>query len=232
MHLLLGWRRAMRRKLSPIHLGVFLSLFWAVVSPPTASSQQLFQELGAFWIQASSDHPELPGPTGFGFASTWEFAEMYMARLSYHRFSEDTRKQGTVCDQYSQRINCRGEITETSTMLSGLRAAMLVAPDLGEQLRVGLGGGLSFNSLAADAVGAESGLEADLLAPNAGIIGFTALFTAAVTPLARVPVSFTGTFGLHWVNFSTCSGEDSPPYEPYCGMEAFKEIELGLVLAF
>jgi hypothetical protein len=108
----------------------------------------------------------------------------------------------------------------------------MVAPDLGEQLRLGLGGGFSFNSLAAEAVGVESGLQADLLAPNAGIIGFTALITAAVTPVTKVPLRFTGAFGLHWVNFSTCSGEDPPPYEPYCGMERFNEIELGLAFTF
>lgn len=216
-----------------------LSLFFGVplvlsvlLCPSPIASQQIFQELGGFWTSASSDHPELPGPSGFGFVSIWEFAERFMARVSYHRLSEDTRKEGTVCDQYSQRINCRAEITETSTTLSGLRTTLMVAPDLGEQLRLGLGGGLSFNSLAAEAVGAESGLDADLLAPNAGIIGFTALFTAAVTPVTKVPVSFTGSFGLHWVNFSTCSGEDLPPYEPYCGMEAFNEIELGLTYSF
>ena len=222
----------MRKNKVPILLGVFFSLSWALFSPAPLTSQQIFQELGVFWTRASSDHPELPGPSGFGAASTWEFAEMFMARLSFHKLSEDTRKEGTVCDQYSQRINCRGELTETATTLSGLRATLMVAPDLGEKLRLGLGGGLSFNSLAAEAVGVESGLEADLLAPNAGIIGFAALLTAAVTPVSRVPVSFTGSFGLHWVNFSTCSGEDSPPYEPYCGMDAFKEVELGLAYSF
>ena len=212
--------------------GGFLVLLSTVVWPSPLASQQIFQELGAFAIWASSDHPELPGPSGFGAAATWEFAEIFMARLAYHRLSEDTRKEGTVCDQYSQRINCRGEITETSSTLSGLRTTVMVVPPLGEQLRLGLGGGLSFNSLAAEAVGVESGLPADLLAPNAGIIGFTALLSAAVTPVMAVPVKLTGSFGLHWVNFSTCSGEDPPPYEPYCGMEAFKEIELGLSYAF
>ena len=215
-----------------IFFGVSLALLTAVTYPSPLTSQQIFQELGAFATWTSSDHEELPGPSGFGVAATWEFAEMFMARGSYHRVAEDLRKEGTVCDQYSQRINCRGEITETATTFSGLRTTLMVAPDLGEQLRLGLGGGLSFNSLAAEAVGVESGLEADLLAPNAGIIGFAALFTAAVTPVAKVPVMLTGAFGLHWVNFSTCSGEDPPPYEPYCGMEAFKEIELGLAYAF
>lgn len=204
----------------------------ALLYPSPLISQQIFQELGAFATWASSDHEELPGPSGFGAAATWEFARVLMARLSYHRISEDTRKEGTVCDQYSQRINCRGEITETSTTFSGLRTNLMVAPDLGEQLRLGLGGGLSFNSLAAEAVGVESGLQADLLSPNAGIIGFTVLFTAAVIPVSRVPLSFTGAFGLHWVNFSTCSGNDPPQYDPYCDMEKFQEIELGLAYTF
>jgi hypothetical protein len=217
---------------SSLFFGSYLVLLFAVTWPSPVASQQLFHELGAFATWASSDHPELPGPSGFGAAANWEFAEMFMARLAYHRLSEDTRKEGTVCDQYSQRINCRGELTETSSTLSGLRTTVMVVPPLGEQIRLGLGGGLSFNSLAAETVGVESGLPADLLAPNAGIIGFTALLSAAVMPVTAVPVKLMGSFGVHWVNFSTCSGEDPPPYEPYCGMEAFKEIEVGVSYAF
>jgi hypothetical protein len=108
----------------------------------------------------------------------------------------------------------------------------MVVPDLGEQLRLGLGGGVSFNSLAAKTVGVESGLPADLLAPNAGIIGFSGLITGSVTPVLSVPVKVTGSIGLHWVNFSTCSGNDPPQYDPYCEMELFKEIELGLSYGF
>ena len=86
----------------------FLSL-----APATAVSQQStpFHELGAFGIAAWSDHPELSNSRGFGAAAAWEFGGFFMARVSFHRISNDSRKEGVVCDQYSQRINCRPEIT-------------------------------------------------------------------------------------------------------------------------
>ena len=71
-------------------------------------------------------------------------------------------------------------------------------------------------------------MDADLLAPNAGIIGFTALVSAAVTPVPTIPVRFTGGFGMHWVTFNTCSGNDPPQHDPFCGTQNFREIELGL----
>ncbi|MFH1765880.1 MAG: hypothetical protein ABIF09_16960 [Gemmatimonadota bacterium] len=202
--------------------------------PTHLASQQpsLFQELGVFAISAQSNHSELPDPRGFGASASWEFAGWLMARLSYQRVSNDTRKVGVVCDQYSQRINCRPEMTETSAALSGLRGALTGALPLGERVRLGVGGGMSFNHLTARSVGVESGLDADLLAPNAGIIGLSALITAALSPFATIPVRLTGGFGVHWVNFNTCSGNDPPQYDPFCGMEPIKEIELGLSYAF
>ena len=97
---------------------------------------------------------------------------------------------------------------------------------------MGAGGGLSLNHLAIESVGIESDLQADLLAPNAGIVGFAALLTASVMPVSSVPVRLTGGFGVHWVNFDTCSANDPPQYDPFCGMDTVKEIELGLSYAF
>ncbi len=103
---------------------------------------------------------------------------------------------------------------------------------LGDQVRLGAGGGVSFNHVQTESVGTESGLEADLFPPNAGILGFVALISAAVTPVAKVPLRLTGGFGVHWVNFNTCPGSDPPPYDPYCGMDSLREIELGLSWVF
>jgi len=221
----------MKNKLGPFVLAVS-SLFLMGWTSLNAQQPSLFQELGVFAISARSDHVELPSPAGFGVASTWEFAGSLMARLSYHRVSEDTRKEGVVCDQYSQRINCRAEITDTSLDLSGLRGALMWAFPVGDRVRLGAGGGLSVNHLVAESIGTESGLEADLLAPNAGIIGFMALFTASVTPVSSVPVRLNGGFGVHWLNLDTCSRNDPPQYDPFCGMESLKEIELGLSYTF
>lgn len=205
-----------------------------LASPAPLASQQpgLFQELGVFAISGHSDHRELPDPTGFGAAATWELTGRLMARLSYHRFSQDTRKEGVVCDQYSQRINCRSEMTETNSDFSGLRGALMLRHLLGQRVRLGAGGGLSFNHLSTESVGTVSGLDADLLAPNAGIIGFTALASVAWIPLAALPVRITGGLGVHWVNFKTCSATEPPQYDPYCGMAPFREVEVGLSYAF
>jgi len=220
----------MRTAIMPLLvISTFLS---AGVTPVAAQQPSLFQELGVFAISARTNHKEFSSPRGFGASSSWEFAGRLMARVSYHRASEDSRKEGVVCDEYSSRINCRAEITDTSLTLSGLRGAVLWAIPLGDQLRLGAGGGLSFNHVTAESVGTVSGLDADMLAPNAGIIGFSTLITAALTPLSTVPVSLTGGFGVHWVNFNTCSGNQPPQYDPFCGMESFKEIELGLSYSF
>lgn len=207
-------------------------LFSIGLIPLSGQEPSLFQELGVFHITAHSDHVELPNPTGFGVSSSWEFVGSFMGRLSYHRVSNETRKEGVVCDNYSSRINCRADLTETSATLSGLRGILMWAVPLGEQVRLAAGGGLSFNHLVAEAVGTGTGLRADLLAPNAGIIGFSGLVTARVTPVSSIPVSINGGFGLHWVNFDTCSGNDPPQYDPFCEMEALREIELGLSYVF
>jgi hypothetical protein len=213
-------------------LFVISGLFFAGSAPLASQQPSLLQELGIIGISVQSDHKELPSPRGFGITTSWEFGGSFLTRLSFNRVSGDTRKDGIVCDQYALRINCRTEVTQTSVALSGLRAALMWAPPLWDRVRLGAGGGLSFNQLTTASVGTESGLEADLLAPNAGIIGFTALISAAVTPVSTLPVKLTGGFGVHWVDFSTCSGNDSPRYDPYCGMASFREIELGLSYVF
>ena len=211
---------------------VIPALLSAGPSPLSSQEPSLFQELGVFSISARSNNLELPSPRGFGVAATWEFLGSLMARLSYQRVSDETRKEGVVCDQYSQRINCRPEQTENAMTFSGLRWVLQWALPVGDQVRLGAGGGLSFNHISAESVGAESGKQADLLSPNAGIIGFSALLSAAVMPVPKVPVRLTGGFGLHWVNFDTCSANDPPQYSPFCGMETVREIELGLSYAF
>ncbi|MFC1660199.1 hypothetical protein ACFL3S_01870, partial [Gemmatimonadota bacterium] len=59
------------------------------------------QEVGAFFTAASSDHVELPGPVGFGASALMELAPEWLVRLSYHRTSEETQKEGVVCRNYS-----------------------------------------------------------------------------------------------------------------------------------
>jgi hypothetical protein len=214
-----------------------LLLALAALTPATtrtlmAQQPSLFQELGAFAISASSNHPEVPSPRGFGFASWWQFKRHLLGRLSYHRVSDKTVKDGVVCDQYSQRINCRPEVTDTDVRLSGLRATLLGTLVVKDRLRLGAGGGVSFNHIDTEAKGVVSGRIADLLAPNAGVIGFTTLVSATLHPFYSLPIRLSGGYGVHWVNFNTCSANDPPQYDPYCGREALTELEFGLSLVF
>ena len=211
---------------------VLLGLLPLGTNPVLCQETTLFQELGIFAISAHSEHPELESSRGFGFVTSWGVAGPFRVRLSFHRESDDTRKEGTVCDNYSQRINCRPEMTRTSTTLGGLRGLLMWAPSIGERVRLGVGGGPSFNHIDAESVGTESGLDADLLAPNAGILGISTVLSAYVAPLSKVPLRVLGAFGVHWVNFDTCSANEPPQYDPYCGMESFREVELGLSYAF
>jgi hypothetical protein len=212
-----------------------LCLFVAVLSlvPRGAHAQesQLFQEMGLFYTSISSDHVELPSPVGMGAFARWQIAPGWLVRLSYHRAKEHTEKIGIVCDQYSQRINCRPEPTETDVTFSGLRGSIARAVRLGRWAEVGLGGGISFNHVDPEAVDL-TGWHADMLVPHTGQIGYLAVLSATLAPFGRMPFLLVGGFNGHWLNFNGCSGEDPPQYDPFCGWATLKEVELGLSYVF
>lgn len=200
---------------------------------PSLSAQQpsLVHELAVFAVAAGSDHLELPSPRGFGAASLWELGGDWLARLSFQRMTEETTKRGTVCDLYAPRVGCRTEMTETSVTFSGLRGGILRGVDLGRGVRIAAGAGLSFNQIKAQSQGPQ-GARADLMAPNTGQIGYLGILSVMVAPLRRVPAGIVGSFTVHRVGFNSCSGEDPPQYDPFCGASSFREIELGLTYSF
>ncbi|MGW8266182.1 MAG: hypothetical protein ACWGSQ_07425 [Longimicrobiales bacterium] len=206
---------------------------WLLLPGATASAQQpgLFQELGLFFAATRSDHVELPSPVGIGAFARWQVADGWLLRLVYQRSKEETRKIGTVCDQYSQRINCRQEPTVTTVTFSGLRGSFARAFRVGPWAEISLGGGMSFNSVKPEAVDL-TGWMADMLVPNTGQIGYLASLSATLAPLRRTPVMLVGGYTHHWVNFNGCSGEDPPQYDPFCGWGILKEMELGLSYVF
>ncbi len=196
-----------------------------------AQTPTLFQELGVFYSATSSDHEELPSPVGFGVYSRWQLGRAWLVRLSYHRSKETTRKPGVVCDQYSQRINCRTEPTRTEVTFAGLRGTLSRAFRIGGIAEVGLGGGLSFNQLKPKARDL-TGWYADLLDPNTGQLGYLASLSLAVAPFPRLPLLLVGGYTGHFVNFNGCSGEDPPQYDPFCGWTTLKDIDIGVSVVF
>lgn len=213
----------------------FLLLLLALHSPlPEAGHAQdssLFQELGFFYTAIYSDHVELPGPMGVGAFARWQIAPGWLLRFSYHRTHEHTDKEGVVCDQYSQRINCRVEPTETDVTFAGARGILSRAVRLGRWFEIGVGGGLSFNQVKPEAVDL-TGWPADMLVPNTGQIGYLASVSATVAPPGRIPLLLVGGLTGHWLDFNGCSGSDPPQYDPFCGWSTLREIELGLSYAF
>lgn len=185
------------------------------------------QTLGATAVWASSPNAELPHPQGLGVFAQVDAAG-FGFRLSYVRYSDSTRKQGTVCQVYSPRIECGPEDVETLARLGGLRAVVLKTVSLGGLVEFGAGGGLSFNSLTATSVG-DSGRRADLLMPNTGQIGGHATATLSVTPVPGVPLRLVGSYALHWVKFRGCASlEDrTSGYAPFCGTDRFREVQVG-----
>jgi len=213
---------------------LFLALFGVNTLPSgglVAQESNLFQELGFFYTTMSSDHVELPSPMGFGAFARWQFGRNWLFRLSYHRATEHSEKTGIVCDQYSQRINCRPEPTVTDVTFSGTRGTFSRAIRVGGMAELGFGGGISFNHVDPEAVDL-TGWEADLLIPNTGQIGYLASFSATLAPLGRLPILLVGGFTNHWVEFNGCSGEDPPQYDPFCGWTILREVEVGLSYAF
>jgi hypothetical protein len=216
---------------------VLLSLLFLSAAPFTfpgrghTQESNLFQELGLFYTAISSDHVELPGPVGIGAFARWQIAPGWLVRLSYHRTYEHTNKEGVVCANYSQRINCRVEPTKTDVTFAGARGILSRAVRLGRWAEVGVGGGLSFNQVKPEAVDL-TGWRADMLIPNTGQIGYLASVSATVAPLGRIPILLVGGLTGHWLDFNGCSGTDPPQYDPFCGWSTLREIELGLSYAF
>lgn len=210
-----------------------LATILLVSCPRVTQAQQpkLFHELGGFFTSSSSHHPELPSLTGFGAFARWEFADRWLFRLSYHRSKDETRKIGTVCDQYSKRINCRLETTRTRVTFTGLRGAFSRAVGFSRWGELALGAGFSFNHVDPEAT-SLTGQPADLLVTHTGQIGYLANATLSVSPRRRIPVLLLAGVTGHWVKFRGCSGEDPPQYDPFCGWGRFREIELGLSYTF
>jgi hypothetical protein len=187
------------------------------------------QELGAFYLGASSPNPELPEPNGFGLYGEIELRRAWVFRLTFSRLNETVDKPGTVCRVYSPRIDCGEEHVTTETRMSGLRLAVMRSLHLGDVVRLAAGGGLSFNSLSADAVG-ESGRAADLFVPGAGQTGYHALATLGVKPFSTLPVRLSASYSGNWVRFRGCADPEdvTSGYDPFCGTDRFDELMLGL----
>jgi len=213
---------------SILAVAILMSLHCA---PAAAQNPSLFQELGIFFVGTRSDHVELPSPMGVGAFARWQIADGWLLRMSYQRSKEETSKIGTVCDVYSQRINCRPEPTETTVTLSGFRTSLARAVRVGSMAEISLGGGLSFNTVKPKAFDL-TGWTADMLVPNAGHLGYLASLSATLAPLRGAPVLLVGGYTHHWVDFHGCSGEDPPQYDPFCGWGILKEMELGLSYVF
>lgn len=194
------------------------------VLPPRAAGQ----ELGVVAVRATSGNPEFPHAAGTGVYAQLEAAG-WATRLTLLRYSDDTEKSGTVCKVYSPRIGCRTEGTSTSARLSGLRLTVLRSLRLGEVAQLGLGGGMSFNSLSASSVG-ESGQRADLFLPNTGQIGYVGAASVGVTPVPVIPVRLTGAASGHWIRFNGCADPEdrTSGYAPFCGWERFVEVQVGV----
>jgi len=207
--------------------------FWAAAATAgvlgvVAPSAVEAQELGLVAVGATSENVEFPDPSGFGAYAQFRSAP-WLFRISYLRYSDDTRKSGTVCQVYSPRIGCRTEGVATSSRMGGLRLTAERALRLGELMEIGVGGGLSFNSLTVDAWG-ESGFRADLHMPNTGQIGYLGSASLALAPMPSVPVRLVAGLSGHWVKFRGCvSAEDrTSGYAPFCGWTRFTEVQAGL----
>ena len=155
-----------------------------------------------------------------------------MGRLSFQRMHDSTRKDGTVCQVYSPRIDCGRETVDASVTLSGLRAALLHEVEWGRSLRMAAGVGVSLNAVSAEATGV-SGRRADLYVPNGGQVGYLVALVVGVNPVQGVPVGLQAALSSHWVDFGGCVDPADPTsgYAPFCGVDRFAELEIGVSYA-
>jgi len=199
-----------------------LVAFSALPAFPAAAGAQ---EIGAFGLLATSTSVEFPSPRGVGASVLKEVRSGWLLRLAYARTYDATEKPGTVCVNYSQRIGCRTEDVSTSDSFSGLRFGVMRAVQVKSVARLGAGLGISFNSIHVDATG-ESGQRPDLELPLTGEIGYLAMLHLSVRPVPGLPLLFTAGLQRHWVHFEACS--DPPIYAPFCGIDTFRETEVGI----
>ena len=207
--------------------------FLILLSPIPLQGQRntLFDEVSFVGSVADSNNPEFPSPVGFGVRSTWNIRPQWLFRLSYHRITDESHKTGLVCRSYAPHIICRPTVTDNTVTLVEVRGGLLRTVVLGGHLRLGFGGGLSFNNLSASSK-ADDGRRADLLAPKTGQVGYLALLSADLIIHPSIPVRLTGGLTNNWIHFHTCSGSNPPQYDPFCELAQIRELELGLTLAF
>ncbi len=187
------------------------------------------QEVSLLFVRAASANAELPAPTGFSVAGTLGVRD-WLLHLAFVRYADETLKTGVVCRVYSPRIDCGPEEVHTSTALGGLRLSVMRAVLPGAPVRLGIGGGLSFNALSGTADG-RSGRRADFHVPNGGQIGYLGLLSLDVTPLAGLPLRLRGSYASHWVRLRGCVDPEDPTASanvPFCGDERFDELMVGL----
>jgi len=186
------------------------------------------QEVSLSFVRASSPNPELPGPTGFALAGRVG-SRGWVLGLGFVRYSEVTTKTGVVCRVYSPRIDCDSEQVETNTALGGLRIEAMRSVPMGDVAHLGVGGGVSFNSVRASADGV-SGRRADLQLPNDGQLGYLARLSVDLAPVPSLPLRLEGSYAVHWVRFRGCVDPTDPTsgYAPFCGDERFREWAVGL----
>jgi hypothetical protein len=187
------------------------------------------QELGVFVFRGNSEMLEFPDPVGVGLFASVEIQDTWSFRLTVQSFSQSTQKEGRVCVRYLPPLSCRTEHVQTSASMSGLRGTLSRAIPLGERLRLGVGGGFSFNSVAVTSTG-ESGYPADLERPRTGQIGYLGVLDAEVTPVSAWPLRLILGVTGHWVSFNACYPGLSS-YSPFCGLTDFREIKVGLAFA-
>lgn len=194
-----------------------------------AASPLAGQTLGAEKVWAGSPNPELPDPRGWGVLAEMEVPGDWLLGLSYARYEDATYKTGVVCQVYSPRIGCGTEGVTSSARMGGLRATAQRTVHLGDVLRLGAGGGLSFSSVNMSSIG-DSGRRADLHMPRTGQIGYLVTGSVRVTPLPAVPLHLVGVWSSHWVDYRGCSDPEDPNsgYAPFCGADRFDEIHVGV----
>jgi hypothetical protein len=182
------------------------------------------------YTAASSDNPILSEPTGVEFLTSVPLFEWLQLSLAYQRISQEATGEGEVCVRYAPNLSCRIETVHTESTMGSIKLSFLPSIQLGDKLRMGAGGGVSFSSLDATSLG-ESGRLANLEVPNTGQLGYQALASLSLTPFPTVPLSVVGSVTSLWVNFHACvTYEDI--YDPFCGKSRFDEFSAGLAYRF
>jgi hypothetical protein len=188
------------------------------------------QEVGFSFTRASSDHPELMNPDGYGGYVMLDLHQNLRVRLGFTGLDSGNERLAETCTHFAPRFDCAEEIVTSQYDLKGINLALIPSFRPIPRIELGAGGGFSFMHLGVSNE-VESRRFVDFFRPTGGQTGVFVLGHMKLIAHPSVPVVLTAGVEHSWIRFSGCAGEEST-YDPFCGTDTLGAFHVGLGYLF